>query len=121
MQHKRKFGKALLSFKQQGLIDNNSFYDKFEEEIKHLKKVWQEIKLLNISKESKLSLENVKRLIQWNFCKNSLAWWERNKIEATLKVKDECKYEYVRYKPTQMNMKDNQGAWSQNSFNEKNN
>ncbi|KAL0361502.1 UNVERIFIED_CONTAM: movement protein [Sesamum radiatum] len=30
----------------------------------------------------------------------------RNKIEATLKVKEECKYEYVRYKPIQMNMED---------------
>ncbi|KAL0427946.1 UNVERIFIED_CONTAM: putative enzymatic polyprotein [Sesamum latifolium] len=29
-----------------------------------------------------------------------------NKIEATLKVKEECKYEYVRYKPIQMNMED---------------
>ncbi|KAL0309061.1 UNVERIFIED_CONTAM: movement protein [Sesamum radiatum] len=30
----------------------------------------------------------------------------RNKIEATLKIKEECKYEYVRYKPIQMNMED---------------
>ncbi|KAL0374053.1 UNVERIFIED_CONTAM: putative enzymatic polyprotein [Sesamum radiatum] len=30
----------------------------------------------------------------------------RNKIKATLKVKEECKYEYVRYKPIQMNMED---------------
>ncbi|KAK4400444.1 hypothetical protein Sango_1150500 [Sesamum angolense] len=29
-----------------------------------------------------------------------------NKIEATLKIKEECKYEYVRYKPIQMNMED---------------
>ncbi|KAK4406337.1 hypothetical protein Sango_0640200 [Sesamum angolense] len=34
------------------------------------------------------------------------AWWDRNKIEITLKIKDECKSEYVRYKPIQMNMKD---------------
>ncbi|KAK4399228.1 hypothetical protein Sango_1398300 [Sesamum angolense] len=32
--------------------------------------------------------------------------WNRNKIEATLKIKEECKYEYVRYKPIQMNMED---------------
>ncbi|KAL0355195.1 UNVERIFIED_CONTAM: putative enzymatic polyprotein [Sesamum radiatum] len=62
--------------------------------------------LLDISEESKLSLENVKRLIQRNFSENPLAWWDRNKIEATLKVKEECKYEYVRYKPIQMNMED---------------
>ncbi|KAL0308871.1 UNVERIFIED_CONTAM: movement protein [Sesamum radiatum] len=55
---------------------------------------------------NKLSLENVKRLIQINFSENPLAWWNRNKIEATLKIKEECKYEYVRYKPIQMNMED---------------
>ncbi|KAK4386334.1 Enzymatic polyprotein [Sesamum angolense] len=53
-----------------------------------------------------LSLENVKRLIQRNFSENPLSWWDRNKIEATLKIKEECKYEYVRYKPIQMNMED---------------
>ncbi|KAK4388154.1 movement protein [Sesamum angolense] len=37
---------------------------------------------------------NVKRLIQRNFSENPLAWWDRNKIEATLKIKEECKYEY---------------------------
>ncbi|KAL0403973.1 UNVERIFIED_CONTAM: movement protein [Sesamum radiatum] len=70
------------------------------------KKHCKEIKSLDISEESKLSLENVKRLIQRNFSENPLAWWDRNKIEATLKVKEECKYEYVRYKPIQMNMED---------------
>ncbi|KAL0373631.1 UNVERIFIED_CONTAM: putative enzymatic polyprotein [Sesamum radiatum] len=72
-------------------------------EIINLKEALQEIKSLE---ESKLSLENVKRLIQRNFSENPLAWWDRNKIEATLKVKEECKYEYVRYKPIQMNMED---------------
>ncbi|KAL0284962.1 UNVERIFIED_CONTAM: putative enzymatic polyprotein [Sesamum angustifolium] len=61
---------------------------------------------MDISEESKLSLENVKRLIQRNFSENPLAWWDRNKIETTLKIKEECKYEYVRYKPIQMNMED---------------
>ncbi|KAL0434935.1 UNVERIFIED_CONTAM: hypothetical protein Sradi_0201400 [Sesamum radiatum] len=106
MQDKRKFGKALLSFRQQGLIDCDSFYEKSEEEIRNFKKALQEIKALDISEESKLSLENVKRLIQRNFSENLLAWWDRNKIEATLKVKEECNYEYVRYKPIQMNMED---------------
>ncbi|KAL0361170.1 UNVERIFIED_CONTAM: movement protein [Sesamum radiatum] len=68
-------------------------------QIKNLKEALQEINSLDISEESKLSLENVKRLIQRNFSENPLAWWDRNKIEATLKVKEECKYEYVRYKP----------------------
>ncbi|KAL2232667.1 UNVERIFIED_CONTAM: hypothetical protein Sindi_1446700 [Sesamum indicum] len=64
------------------------------------------MKSLDIREKNRLSLENVKRLIQRNFSENPLAWWDRNKIEATLKVKDECKYEYVRYKPIQINMED---------------
>ncbi|KAL0347764.1 UNVERIFIED_CONTAM: movement protein [Sesamum calycinum] len=91
---------------QQGLIDSDSFYEESKEEIKNLKEAMQELKSLDISEESKLSLENVKRLIQRNFSENPLAWWDRNKIEATLKLKEECKYEYVRYKPIQMNMED---------------
>ncbi|KAL0431467.1 UNVERIFIED_CONTAM: hypothetical protein Sradi_0772700 [Sesamum radiatum] len=106
IQDRRKFGKALLSFRQQGLIDSDSFYKESEEDIKDLQEALQETKSLDISEESKLSLENVKRLIQRNFSENPLAWWERNKIEATLKVKEECKYEYVRYKHIQMNMED---------------
>ncbi|KAL0342683.1 UNVERIFIED_CONTAM: movement protein [Sesamum calycinum] len=65
-----------------------------------------ELRTMDISGESVLSLENVKRLIQRNFSEDPLAWWDRNKIEATLKLKEECKYEYVRYKPIQMNMED---------------
>ncbi|KAL0366912.1 UNVERIFIED_CONTAM: Enzymatic polyprotein [Sesamum radiatum] len=106
MQDMRKFGKNFLSFRQQRFIDSDSFYKKSEEEIKNFKEALQEIKSLDISEESKLSLENVKRLIQRNFSENPLAWWDRNKIEATLNVKEECKYEYVRYKPIQMNMED---------------
>ncbi|KAL0402449.1 UNVERIFIED_CONTAM: Enzymatic polyprotein [Sesamum latifolium] len=106
MQDTRKFGKALLSFRQQGLIESDSFYEEFEKEIIKLKEALHEIMSLDISEESRLSLENVKRLIQRNFSENPLGWWDRNKIEATLKVKEECKYEYVRYKPIQMNMKD---------------
>ncbi|KAK4397903.1 hypothetical protein Sango_1265800 [Sesamum angolense] len=106
MQDKRKFGKVLLSFKQQGLIDSDCFYKESEEEIQNLREALEELKTMNISEESKLSLKNVKRLIQRNFSENPLAWWDRNKIEATLKIKEECKYEYVRYKPIQMNMED---------------
>ncbi|KAL2237603.1 UNVERIFIED_CONTAM: movement protein [Sesamum indicum] len=106
MQDKRKFGKVLLSFRQQELIDSDSFYKESEKEVLSLKEALQEMKSLDISEENRLSLENVKRLIQRNFNENPLAWWDRNKIEATLKVKDECKYEYVRYKPIQMNMED---------------
>ncbi|KAL0358336.1 UNVERIFIED_CONTAM: Polyprotein P3 [Sesamum angustifolium] len=93
MQDKRKFGKVLLSFRQQGLIDSDSFYEESEEEIKNLKEALQELKTMDISEESKLSLENVKRLIQRNCSENRLAWWDRNKIEATLKIKEECKYD----------------------------
>ncbi|KAK4402399.1 movement protein [Sesamum angolense] len=76
----------------QGLIDSDSFYEESEEEIKNLKEALQELKTMDRSEESKLSLENVKRLIQRNFSENPLAWWDRNKIEATLKIKEECKY-----------------------------
>ncbi|KAK4390349.1 Enzymatic polyprotein [Sesamum angolense] len=82
---KRKFDKVLLPFRQQGLIDSDSFYEESEEEIKNLKEATQELKTMDISEET---------------------WWDRNKIEATLKIKEECKYEYVRYKPIQMNMED---------------
>ncbi|KAL0427880.1 UNVERIFIED_CONTAM: movement protein [Sesamum latifolium] len=99
-------GGAFGSPRQQGLIESDSFYEESEKEIINLKEALQEIKSLDISEESKLSLENVKRLIQRNFSENPLAWWDRNKIEATLTVKKECKYEYVRYKPIQMNMED---------------
>ncbi|KAL0373568.1 UNVERIFIED_CONTAM: Enzymatic polyprotein [Sesamum radiatum] len=106
MQDKRKFGKALLSFRQQGLIESDSLYEESEKEIINIKEALQEINSLDISEESRLSLENIKRLIQRNISENPLAWWDRNKIEATLKVKEECKYEYVPYKPIQMNMED---------------
>ncbi|KAL0313467.1 UNVERIFIED_CONTAM: putative enzymatic polyprotein [Sesamum radiatum] len=102
IQDRRRFGKTLLSFRQQGLIDSDSFYKESEEEIKNLKEALQEIKSLDIRRKQAL----LKRLIQRNFSENPLAWWDRNKIEATLKVKEECKYEYVRYKPIQMNMED---------------
>ncbi|KAK4383065.1 hypothetical protein Sango_2812900 [Sesamum angolense] len=78
---------------QHGLIDSDSLYEESEEEIKNLKETLQELKTMDISEESKLSLENVKRLIQKNFSENPLAWWDRNKIEATLKIKEECKYD----------------------------
>ncbi|KAL0349957.1 UNVERIFIED_CONTAM: putative enzymatic polyprotein [Sesamum radiatum] len=84
----------------------DSFYEESEEEIKNLKEALQELKTMDISEESKLSLKNVKRLIQRNFNENRLAFWDRNKIEDTLNIKEECKYEYVRYKPIQMNMED---------------
>ncbi|KAK4384250.1 hypothetical protein Sango_3079500 [Sesamum angolense] len=86
MQDRRKLGKALLSFWQQGLTDSDSIYEKSDEEIKNLKEALHEIKSLDISKESKLLLENVKRLIRRNYSENPLTWWDRNKIEAILKV-----------------------------------
>ncbi|KAL0387686.1 UNVERIFIED_CONTAM: hypothetical protein Sradi_2650400 [Sesamum radiatum] len=59
----KKIGKVLLSFRQQGLIDSDSFYEESEEEIKNLKEALQELKVVDINEENKLSLENVKRLI----------------------------------------------------------
>ncbi|KAK4383296.1 movement protein [Sesamum angolense] len=75
-----------------GLIDSDSFYKESEEEIENLREALEELKTMDISEEIKLFLENVKRLIQRNFSENPLAWWDRNKIEATLKIKEECKY-----------------------------
>ncbi|KAL0333105.1 UNVERIFIED_CONTAM: hypothetical protein Scaly_2212000 [Sesamum calycinum] len=98
MQDKRKFGKVHLSFRQQGLIDSDSFYEESEEEIKNLKEALQELKTMDISKESKLSLENVKRLIQRNFSKNPLAcspgFLVRNhgEIKRGIFIKDLAKY-----------------------------
>ncbi|KAL2237720.1 UNVERIFIED_CONTAM: hypothetical protein Sindi_0963700 [Sesamum indicum] len=106
MQDKRKFVKVLLSFKQQELIDRDSFYKESEEEILNLKETLLEMKSLDTSEDNRLSLENVKTFIQRNFSENPLAWWNKNKIKATLKVKDEWKYEYVQYKSIQMNMED---------------
>ncbi|KAL2245869.1 UNVERIFIED_CONTAM: hypothetical protein Sindi_2855100, partial [Sesamum indicum] len=88
------------------LSDSDSFYEESEKEIKNFKETLQEIKLLDISEERKLSLENVKRLIQMNFSEDPLAWWDRKKIETTLKIKEECRYKYVQYKSIQMNMED---------------
>ncbi|KAK4398028.1 putative enzymatic polyprotein [Sesamum angolense] len=106
MQDKRKFGKVLLSFRQQGLIDTDSFHEESEEELKNLKEAIRELKAMDISEEIQLSLEMSRGSSRENFSENPLAWWDRNKIEATLKIKEECKYEYVRYKPIQMNMED---------------
>ncbi|KAL0423836.1 UNVERIFIED_CONTAM: movement protein [Sesamum radiatum] len=102
----KDLSKVLTPQEIRGLIDSDSFYEGSDEEIKNLKEAMQELKTMDISEESILSLENVKRLIQRNFSENPLAWWDRNKIESTLKIKEECKYEYVRYKPIQMNMED---------------
>ncbi|KAL0318102.1 UNVERIFIED_CONTAM: hypothetical protein Scaly_2866000 [Sesamum calycinum] len=56
---KRKFGKVLLSFRQQGLIDSDRFYEESDKEIKNLKEAFEDL----------------------------LVWWDKNKIEATLKSK----------------------------------
>ncbi|KAK4390442.1 putative enzymatic polyprotein [Sesamum angolense] len=51
MQDKRKFGKVLLSFRQQGLIESDSFHKKSEEEIENLKEALEELKTMDISEE----------------------------------------------------------------------
>ncbi|KAK4409898.1 movement protein [Sesamum angolense] len=57
---------SIESFRQQGLIDRDSLYEE-SEEIKNLREALVELKTMDISEESILSLENVKRLIQRNF------------------------------------------------------
>ncbi|KAL2242456.1 UNVERIFIED_CONTAM: hypothetical protein Sindi_0363600 [Sesamum indicum] len=73
MNDKRKFGKVLLSFRQQRLIHSDNFYKEPDEEIRNLKEPLLEIKSLDICEENRLSLENVKRLILRNFSINPLA------------------------------------------------
>ncbi|KAL2252793.1 UNVERIFIED_CONTAM: hypothetical protein Sindi_0074000 [Sesamum indicum] len=60
--------------RQQGLIHSDSFYKESEKEILNLKEALLEMKSLDISEESRLSLENVNRLIQMTFSENPLAW-----------------------------------------------
>ena len=72
-QDNRKFGKVLLTFRQQGLIDSDGFYKESEEEIVNLKEALIKMKSLDISEESRISLENAKRFIQRNFSENPLA------------------------------------------------
>ncbi|KAL0303738.1 UNVERIFIED_CONTAM: hypothetical protein Sradi_6241900 [Sesamum radiatum] len=62
IQDRRKFSKALLSFRQQGLIDSDNFYEKSDVEIKNLKEALQEKKSLDISEESKLLLRTSRDL-----------------------------------------------------------
>ncbi|KAL0413539.1 UNVERIFIED_CONTAM: movement protein [Sesamum radiatum] len=50
--------------------------------------------------------ENGSMTLGLNFLEDHKPWGRKGIIEATLKVKEECKYEYVRYKPIQMNMED---------------
>ncbi|KAK4383594.1 hypothetical protein Sango_2760300 [Sesamum angolense] len=64
-------------------------YEESEEEIKNLKE-GTEVKL---DKRENSFSRKCQRLIQRNFSENPLAWWDRNKIEATLKIKEECKYD----------------------------
>ncbi|KAL2248120.1 UNVERIFIED_CONTAM: hypothetical protein Sindi_2664300 [Sesamum indicum] len=78
IQDKSKLGKVLLSFRQQELIHSDSFYKESEEKILNLKEALLEMKSIDISEESRFSLENVKWLILRNFSENPLAWWDRN-------------------------------------------
>ncbi|KAL0383383.1 UNVERIFIED_CONTAM: movement protein [Sesamum calycinum] len=106
MQDKRKFGKVLLSFRQQGLIDSDSFYEESEEEITNLKEAMQELKTLDISEESKLSLEMSRDSSREISVKILWHGGIGTRSKLLFKLKEECKYEYVRYKPIQMNMED---------------
>ncbi|KAK4404176.1 movement protein [Sesamum angolense] len=93
MQDKRKFGKVLLSFRQQGLIDSDSFYKESKKEIENLKETLEKLKTMDISEESKLSLENVKRLIQRNFSENLWHGGIGIRSKLLLRFKEECKYD----------------------------
>lgn len=73
----------------------------------------EQVKILKISlhqKEvelkTKVSLEDVKKRIRQNYNENPLAWWERNQLQAELKVKEGKEYEFVRCRPIPMNIND---------------
>ncbi|KAL8463267.1 hypothetical protein ACS0TY_034058 [Phlomoides rotata] len=90
MQDKRRFGKTLLMLRHQG------FGDATEEDIQLLKAaLGKDHTYIDIDDECRMSLEHVKRKIQRNYNEDPLAWWDKNGIEATLKVKEEKKYELV--------------------------
>ncbi|KAK4381383.1 movement protein [Sesamum angolense] len=88
IQDKRKFGKVLLSFRQQGLIETDSFHEESEEELKNLKEAIQELKTLDISEESILSLENVKRIIQRISVKSSGVMNMEDKKDMQIIIKE---------------------------------
>ncbi|KAL0292116.1 UNVERIFIED_CONTAM: movement protein [Sesamum calycinum] len=85
----------LVRYRQQGLIDSDSFYEESEEEIKNLKEALQELKTMDISEESKLSLKNVKRLIQRNFSENPLAWWIGIRLKLLLRLKRNANMKHI--------------------------
>ncbi|KAL0285919.1 UNVERIFIED_CONTAM: hypothetical protein Scaly_2805100 [Sesamum calycinum] len=60
---RRKYSDFDAEFRIKGLIHSDSLHEESEEEIKNLKEALQELKAIDICEESKLSLENVKRLI----------------------------------------------------------
>ncbi|KAI3451581.1 hypothetical protein Pfo_008246 [Paulownia fortunei] len=105
MKDERKFGEALLQWRQEGEGGNHS--EKVTGEVLNLMKVGLTTSpQLDNDAEGQLELEQVKRKIRRNYSENPLAWWDKNEIEAVLKIKEQHKYELVRYKPILMNMQD---------------
>ena len=58
--------------------------------------------------EMQMSLEDVKRKIVRSYNEDPLAWWDRNQLKASLKVKKGKEHELVRYRPILMNIIDQQ-------------
>ena len=55
-----------------------------------------------------MSLEDVKRKIVRSYNEGPLAWWDRNQLRASLKIKKGKEHELVRYRPILMNIVDQQ-------------
>ncbi|KAL8479668.1 hypothetical protein ACS0TY_026545 [Phlomoides rotata] len=90
MQDKRRLGETLLMLRHPG------FEDTTEGDIQLLNAaLGKDHTYIDIDDECRVSLEQVKRNIQRNNNEDPLAWWNKNRIEATEKVKEENKYELV--------------------------
>ncbi|KAI3445275.1 hypothetical protein Pfo_001940 [Paulownia fortunei] len=100
-----EFGEALLQWRQEGEGGNHS--ENITGEVLNLMKVSLTTSpQIDNNAEGQMELEQVKRKIRRNYSENPLAWWDKNEIEAVLKIKEQCKYELVRYRPILMNMQD---------------
>ncbi|KAI3464223.1 hypothetical protein Pfo_020886 [Paulownia fortunei] len=88
MKDERKFGEALLQWRQEGKCGDHS--KRVTKEVLNLMKVGLTTSpQINNDAEGQMELEQVKRKIRRNYSEDPLAWWDKNKIEAVLKIKEQ--------------------------------
>lgn len=89
-------GGAILQLRVESLGGHEE--DKIKmETIQYLKASLDESLQPEVTLEEQISLEDIKRKIQRNFNEDPLAWWEKNELKASLKVKTGKENEFVRY------------------------